>query len=229
MANADLLDIWNDAVANIGAGTAISATTEQSAEAAACARRYKGVVERLVRETDWNCLRRRVALEEVTAGAVWPPGWAYMYQYPADCLAIRGFDVGWAGYRPATAIAYEVGDDSDAGRVIYMNVRDATLVYSAFALDLDEAPHEARFDASMREALGWALAAAIAGSLTGNAQLVANARVEAARTLAEARAANANESAPSSMDTIPPDSLQVRGVVDTPAGSAFGPYWWRSF
>lgn len=229
MANADLLDIWNDAILNVGAGTAISATTEQSAAAAACALRYKGVVERLVRETDWSCLRRRVALAEVSSGAVWPPGWAYLYEYPADCVAIRGFDVGWAGYRPAAAIAYEVGDDSDAGKVIYMNVRDATLVYSSFALDLDDAPCEAKFDSSMREALGWALAAAIAGSLTGNPQIVANARTEAARTLAEARAANANESASNSMDAVPPESLQVRGAIDTGVGVPYGPSWWRSF
>ena len=65
MAASDLLDIWNAALLNATAKSAIASLTEQSAEAAACARRYPSIVRTILRDTDWNCVRRRVALDEV--------------------------------------------------------------------------------------------------------------------------------------------------------------------
>lgn len=216
MAAADLLDIWNDALINIGAKTSLSDLTEQSAEAAACALRYPGLVRKIVRDTDWNCLRRRVALDEALTGAVWAPSWAYMYVYPEDCFCIRGFDLGLPGVRVPnwSAADYEVADDAAAGKVILMNITGPVMIYTSYALDLVDGTYEAKFDASLREAMGWALAAAIAGPLTGNAPIIASARGEAARSLADARAANANESAPNSMDAAAAESLTVRGYDD---------------
>lgn len=219
MANSDLLALWNDAVGNIGVKTSIAATTEQSAEAAACALRYRGVVEKIIRDFDWNCLRRRVALVEVSSGAVWPPSWAYMYEYPEDCFCIRGFDCGFPGIYPGmipalAQLPYEIGDDADAGKVIMVNIPDPTLVYTSYAYDATLAPYEAKFDSSLKEAIGWALAAVIAGPLTGNASIIQQAKAEAVRSLAEAKAATANESAPNSMDAIPAESLAIRGYGD---------------
>lgn len=233
MANADLLSIWNDALVSIGAKTSIAATTEQSAEAAACALRYRGIVEKFVRETDWNCLRTRAALEEPDTAAVWPPSWSYMYIYPEDAFCLRGFDIG-GGYRPAFEVSYEVANDAQIGKVVLINVLDPTIVYTAYSLDLVNAPYEAKFDSSMREALGWALAAAIAGPLTGNAQIIEKAKNEAIRSLAEARVANSTESTMNrNMDDHQAQSLSVRGYCgeydfcSEPRGPWTLPYWYR--
>jgi len=213
MANADLLDIWNGALGYLGAKTSISATTEQSAEAAACALHYRRVVEKIVRETDWNCLRRRRSLDEVPEGAVWPPSWRFMYKYPADCIAVRGFDFGWDGQSILTVLPHEVADDAEAGKVLLVNVCDPTLIYTSYVSDMTDAAYEAKFDASLRDAVTWALAAAIAGPISANAQLMASARTEANRSLLEAQAANAGERTQTWMDDSA-ESLKVRGFVD---------------
>ena len=111
MAASDLLDIWNSALLNATAKSSIASLTEQSAEAAACALRYPSIVRTILRDTDWNCVRRRVALDEVAEGAVWPPSWTYMYVYPADCL--RGARL---RSRPAAGQLPELDDGRLRGR-----------------------------------------------------------------------------------------------------------------
>lgn len=219
MAASDLLDIWNAALLNIGAKSTLSALDEQSAEAAACALRYPSLVRTVLRATDWNCLRRRVALVEAPSGAVWPPSWAYMYLYPTDCLCVRGFDMGLpaASFPNWTQVDYEVANDATAGRTILMNITCPVLIYTSFTLDLVNAAYEAKFDASLREALSWVLAAAIAPALTGSRAAADSVKVEAQKMLDQARAANANEGAPNQMPQDC-DSLMVRGY------DSFWPY-----
>lgn len=211
MAASDLLDIWNAALLNATAKGSIAALTEQSAEAAACAVRYPSIVAAILRDTDWNCVRRRITLEEVPEAAVWPPSWAFMYVHPADCLAIRGFDSGLPQARlpGSTGVDYEISDDATAGKTILLNVADPVMIYTSYELDLVNARYEAKFDATLREALGWALAAAIAGPLTGSGSIANAVKAEAKLVLDQARAANANESAPNRMAEAC-DSLAVR-------------------
>lgn len=212
MAQSDLLSLWNNAIGCIGGKTSIAAVTEASAEAAACALAYRQVVEEILRETDWNCVRRRAALDEVSEGAVWPPSWGYMFLWPADCLKVRGFESGLPGLSCGAApIEYEVGNDATAGRVIYTNLADPVIVYTAYEYDPADAPCEAMFDSSLKQAVSWSLAATIAGRLTGSAQVVQQTRAMALQALAQAREANANESAPNSMDVPEPESIAVRG------------------
>lgn len=229
MAASDLLDIWNSALLNIAARSTIAALTEQSAEAAACALRYPSIARTILRDTDWNCVRRRVTLDEVAEAAVWPPSWTYMYVHPVDCLRVRGFDLGLpqASFPHWTTVDYEIADDATAGKSILMNIADPVMIYTAYTLDLVNAPYEAKFDASLREALGWALAAAIAGPLTGSRSTADAVKAEARAMLDQARAANANESAPNTANQDV-ESLSVRGSGDlTPSGWAA--LWPRSF
>lgn len=229
MAASDLLDIWNAALLNATAKGSLAALTEQSAEAAACAVRYPSIVRAILRDTDWNCVRRRIALEEVAEGAVWPPSWTYMYVHPADCLRVRGFDLGLAqGRFPAwSMVDYEIADDATAGKSILMNIADPVMIYTAYELDLVDGTCEAKFDASLREALGWALAAAIAAPLTGSRSIADAVKAEARTMLDQARAANANESAPNVI-AQEVDSLAVRGACDVPA-SGWSSLWPRGF
>jgi len=213
MAASDLLDIWNAALLNATAGTALASLTEQSAEAAACALRYPSIVRTILRGTDWNCVRRRVALEEVACGAVWPPSWTYMFVHPADCLAIRGFDLGLpqASFPNWTRVDYEIADDASAGTTILMNIPCPVMIYTSYQLDLVNGTYESRFDPSLREALGWALAAAIVGPLTGSRSTADAVKAEARAAIEQAQAANANESAPNTVDQDV-ESLSVRGI-----------------
>lgn len=229
MAASDLLDVWNAALLNIGARSTIAALTEQSAEAAACALRYPSIARTVLRDTDWHCVRRRVTLDEVAEAAVWPPSWTYMYVYPADCLRVRGFDLGLpqARFPHWTTVDYEIADDATAGKSILLNIADPVMIYTAYTLDLVDASCEAKFDASLREALGWALAAAIAGPLTGNASLANAVRAEARAMLDQARAANANESAPNVMSQSC-ESLAVRDGCDL-AAQGWPALWPRAF
>jgi hypothetical protein len=229
MAASDLLDIWNDAVLNATSKGSIAALDEQSAEAAACAQRYPSVVRAILRETDWSCVRRRVALDEVAEGAVWPPSWTYMYVHPADCLAIRGFDLGLPQVRfpQWTQVDYEIADDATAGKSILLNIADPVMIYTSFELDLVDGTYEAKFDARLREAVGWALAAAIVGPLTGNRAIAADVRVEAKAAIDLAKAANANEGAPNTVNQDV-ESLTVRGIGDCWPWGWQGP-WPRNF
>jgi len=229
MAASDLLDIWNAALLDATAKSALGSLTEQSAEAAACALRYPSIVRAILRDTDWNCVRRRIALEEVPEAAVWPPSWSYMFVHPADCLAIRGFDLGLpqAAFPNWSRVDHEIADDATAGKVILLNIADPVMIYTAYELDLVNGSYEAKFDASLREALGWALAAAIAGPLTGSRSIADAVKAEARAILDRARAANANESAPNAMGQDC-DSLAVRGACDLPA-YGWATLWPRPF
>jgi hypothetical protein len=227
MAASDILDIWNAALLNATSKSAIAALTEQSAEAAACALRYPSIVRTILRDTDWNCARRRVALTEAPTSAVWPPSWAYMYLYPADCLHVRGFDLGApeARFPNWALVEYEIADDAVAGTTILMNIADPVMIHTSYQLDLVNGTSEARFDASLREALSWALAAAIAGPLTGSRTIAADVRSEARSMLEQARVSNAIESTPNTMDVPEAESLRVRGYGGD--CGPYGPYWGR--
>jgi hypothetical protein len=222
MATADILDIWNRAVLGIGAKGSIASLTEQSAEAAACALRYRGVVESVLRQTDWNCVRMTVALEDITADFAPPSRWACRYEYPASCLRLwrmenpSGFLWRW----PDTVQGFEVAVDNDPDasdlptKYIYSNQTALSAIYTQYAFDAAHGYHEALFEPDLREAIGWALAAVIAGPLTGNRATIDAARAEALRSLDTARASSANESAPNSMDFPEAESLAVRGFGD---------------
>jgi hypothetical protein len=229
MAASDLLDIWNSALLNATARTSIASLTEQSAEAAACALRYPSIVAAILRGTDWNCVRRRFGLEEAACGAVWPPSWRYMYVHPADCLAIRGFDLGLpqASFPNWTRVDYEIADDASAGKTILMNIACPVMIYTSYELDLVNGVYEAKFDASLREALGWALAAAIVGPLTGSRSTADAVKAEAQAVIEQAKATNANESAPNTVNQDV-ESLSVRGL-DTSALCGWQGLWPRSF
>lgn len=222
MAASDILAIWNYAIGNIGAKTSIASLTEQSAEAAACALRYQGVAESVLRQSDWNCLRMTAALTDITTTFAAPARWAYRYAWPDDCLRIWRMEnpTGFLWRWPSVVQGFEVAIDNDPGnsdrptRYIYSDLTDLSAIFTQYSLDTTNGYCEALFDPSLKEALAWALSYAVAGPLTGNAQIIAQARGEAARALADAIAANANESAPNSMDIPEAESLAVRGYGD---------------
>lgn len=221
MAVSDILGIWNDAIGNIGAKTSIASLTEQSAEAAACALRYQGVVEKVIRDTDWNCARFTADLSDVTSTITPPDRWAYTYSLPTAFQRLwrmenSGLTI-WNWWPLGHAmegfeIAIALNGSSVPTRYIYSDYDALTAIYARYAYDSATGYYEALFDPSLKEALGWALAAVIAGPLTGDVRLVQSATQQAAIALAEAKAANGNESAPNMMPDS--ESLLIRGAAD---------------
>lgn len=222
MAAADILDLWNKAVLDIGAKVSIAALGEQSAEAAACALRYESVVSTILRGSDWNCTRRTVALDDVTADFPPPARWSCRYAYPSACLRIWRLEspsgVLWRWPDPLQGFEVAVDNDPDAAdlptKYIHSNLGELSAITTQYAFDAAHGYYEALFEPDLREAIGWALAAVIAGPLTGNGQIIQTARAEALRSLETARASCANESAPNSMDIPEAESLAVRGYGD---------------
>lgn len=218
MAVADILALWNNAVGNLGVKTSIAALTEQSAEAAACALRYQSVVESVLRVTDWNCVRQTVALTDVTDTITPPDRWAYTYSFPTECLRLWRMETPagllWRFPDPYPLGGFELAAAMTTAiptRYIYANETELTAIYTRYGYDVAHGYYEAIFDPALKEAIGWALAAVIAGPLTGNASIMAQAKGEALRTLGLAREANGNESATNNMDDAPAESLSIRG------------------
>jgi hypothetical protein len=231
MATSDILNIWNNAVGNLGVKSSIASLTEQSAEAAACALNYQSIIQDFARETDWNALRMTVALDDITADFTPPARWAFRYAFPTNCMALRRIEnpTGalwtWAPIPPPMQ-GFEIAMDLDPDasnvptKYLYSNYDSLSAIFTAFEYDISAGDYEALFDPSMVTAAGWALAAAIAGPLTGNAQIMQSARAEAMRSRDEARTANGNEGGITSMDAFPAESLTVRGFDDNM------PYGW---
>jgi len=222
MAVQDFVDIFNDAIGVFGAKTQIGAINEASAAAAACVIAYPGVIKKLVRETDWNCLRYTTAMTDITSTFAPPGRWNFRYAMPTNCLALRRIEnptgVLWTWSPvPAPFQGFEILADLDPGNsnkpTVYLcsNYDSLSAVFTGYALDFTKGDYEATFDTSLRQAVASALAEQIVGSLTGNAQVVAATKSAAKEALAEARASGANEGGPNSMDVYPAESLTTRG------------------
>jgi hypothetical protein len=225
MATSDILGIWNDAIGNIGAKTSIASLTEQSAEAAACALRYEGVVEKIVRETDWNATRFTADLTDVTSTITPPDRWTYTYSLPTAFQRLWRMETAgsllWSWNPPGQAMmgfemAIALNGSSVPTRYIYSHYDSLTAIYGRYAYDSSNGYYEALFDPSLKEAIAWELAAVIAGPLTADARIMQATRQQAMLSLGDARAAVANESAPNMMGDT--ESLQVRGLSEWPWG-----------
>jgi hypothetical protein len=237
MATTDILNIWNNAIGNLGVKTSISGLTEQSAEAAACALNYPTMIKALLRKVDWNCVRRTVALSDVTATFAPPARWAYRFAYPANCLRVWRIEdpAGTPLWRwPMPVQGFEVLMDQDPAssnkptRYICSNWTGISAVFTEYAFDATKGDYEALFDDMLIDAASWGLAAEIASPLTGNASIISAASNKAAQLVADAAAANANESATNNMDDYPAESLQVRGFNPNIWPGALPPWWPRS-
>ncbi len=78
--------ICNLALSHLGQG-AISSLDENSTEAELCKLAYPVARDATLRDHPWNFAMRREALALLAETP--PPGWAFVYQYPASCLAAR--------------------------------------------------------------------------------------------------------------------------------------------
>lgn len=158
----DSIEICNVALRRIGV-TEIERMDEASEPARACSRFYDFTRKNVLQRFPWTFATKRVQLAMVDEKA---PDFKYVYQYPADALAVRlMYNENFTGLPRNNE--YRILSSS-TGRKIYTNIENAWLEYTADIKDANI------FDAQFVEALSWKLAAEMAYSLTGNMNIANN-------------------------------------------------------
>lgn len=156
------IEICNIALGRIGVET-IERIDEASEAARVCRRFYDFVRQTVLRRFPWTFAAKRVRLALLEQQ---PPDYKYAYRYPSDALYLRHmFNDQFQGL-PRSNEYKLIG--SDDGRIIFTNIPDAWIEYTADAKD------PTFFDAQFVEAFAWKLAAEISFALTGNMGITQN-------------------------------------------------------
>lgn len=211
------VEIANLALSLAGCGGPIASLAESSVEARECLLHYSSCRDLLLRSHPWNFAQRQAALAD-TGSTV--NGWAYQYQYPADCLQIHHIRAG--GY-DATAImwAIETLPAALGTTVLYPPVPYAIGVttdglsrtilcdaYQAYASYTAAVTITTLFDPLFSDALSYLLASRIVQRLTGNRSAKSDCVQMYQATVQAAMVRDANEARPT---TIPePDWIRAR-------------------
>lgn len=181
------VSICNMALSHVGGRGRISSLSEASEEARQCSLHYRQARDETLRALPWPFAAKRKAL--ALTGEPPPPGWAFSYEYPADCLAPRYLS---PASRGGDAPPFEVGVSSDLSRrLIHSDAAAPVLVYTA------RVTNPALFDPMFASALALRLAAYVAMPLTGRQEAAQALSVSFARALDAAAAAALNEANPS--------------------------------
>lgn len=196
-----VVGICNMALGNIGITQTIENIDDNNERARVCKLYYEATRDQVIRAMSPNFAQAFVALAVVTGDP--PPGWAYQYRYPADCLyALQITDVNGSrilalsctnGAMTETvpqvpSIPYTVmSDPSGSGRIIATDQEDAVLWYVRRVTDPNS------FDPEFVMALAWALAANIAIPMKVNANVAQFAATQARSMLGEAATGTMSE------------------------------------
>lgn len=178
------LAIANRALSRIGVSQAILDMSADLTKEAVLARlHYATAVDTTLRDFPWPFATKYAALSLVagTTGSPVNTDWRYSYRQPVDCVFERRIVLARGAGVDPTPPPFQLGADT-SGSLIYTNQASAVLEYTS----RPSCP-SLRGDALFKDALTWALAAAVAPGLT---------RVEtvADKALANYRAAILNAS-----------------------------------
>lgn len=177
MAFSSDLDICNMALSHLGrTATPIQSFSERSTEAALCKRWYDPARREVLEVQDWSFARKRVSL---ALHADLPPDeWAFRYQKPSDCIAIRSFwnpfsntfvavspIIGvWPGFGGdlTTAIPYETEASLDGQQTTILTNQESAVIRYTYDATLTQL-----FPPLFVNALSYYLAAKMALGVTG--------------------------------------------------------------
>lgn len=213
---ASLADIWNTALAHVGAaGRVVDPTTPDGTREAELCRTFYPIARRHLLESSnaWQFATKRVTLAAVPNTNT---EWQYAYGLPSDfvrLVRVMSPHVVTAVYQGSevplvsgAVMGHPYAVELVGGvPVLYTNVPDAVLVYIADAVD------PGRFSSLFTTVLGYTLAAFIAGALvkgTAGARLAMELRKTASELTAEAEVAQANAAQPPPLPKTP--SLAAR-------------------
>lgn len=196
-----VVGICNMALGNIGITQTIENIDDNNERARVCKLYYEATRDQVIRAMSPNFAQAFVALAVVTGDP--PPGWAYQYRYPTDCLYahqitdVNGSRVLALSCTNGTlnetvpqvpSIPYTVmSDQSGSGRIIATDQEDAVLWYVRRVTDTND------FDPEFVMAMAWALAANIAIPMKVNANVAQFAATQARSMLGEAATGTMSE------------------------------------
>lgn len=212
----DLVDIYNLALAASGSRSRVSATTESSREAEECTLWYAEVRDQVLRAAFWPGARanQRLALRvERDADEDWvstdpDPGYVYAYGVPADIIAPRYL---------STFERFIISTSSDNSKVLCANTENAILTYTKRQTNIN------LWDAQLKMAIIYALAAHISTPLHGKNSRADRVEARANALILEARAAAGNTDE-ALHDTVP-EWIAARGsAFATPPDRFIYPY-----
>ena len=188
------IEIVNLALTRLGLPGVVS-LTEESTEAAACAKVWDAAVRAALQEHRWgfNTRRQALALKERE-----PAGSAYGFAYSAPADLLQPYEIFQADVtrdRPVPFV-YE-------GNLIFTDREGAILIYGA-AVD-----HATAFSSQFCDALAWRVASEVAAPLTQKPSLMEYAVTRYQDSLARAKASAGNAQRPRN-DKIP-GYIRARG------------------
>lgn len=195
---ASVVTICNMALGNIGITQTIENIDDNNERSRVCKLYYETLRDQLVRRTQPNFAQTFVALAVVAGDP--PPGWAYQYRYPTDCLFAR-LVTDENGARQAADTLFQTdtvadppptpfevrADPSSSGRIIVTDQPEAVLWYTKRVTDTND------FDPEFTMGLSWALAAAIAIPMKVNANVAQFAANNARQFMGEAEVGSRSE------------------------------------
>lgn len=211
------VEIANLALSHAGAGGPIASLSEASNEARACLLHYAQCRDTILRSHQWNFALRQVDLAD-TGTTV--DGWAYVYQYPSDCLTLHAVRAGgydatrqvWVDMTlPASVgttvlyppMPYSVGVTSDGtARTILTDAYTAVATYTAAVTSVPA------FDPLFTDALTFLLASRVTPRLTGKRDVMAECYKLYQTVLTAAMTRDANEAMPVAVPD--PDFIRAR-------------------
>lgn len=211
------VEIANLALSHAGAGGPIASLSEASNEARECLLHYASCRDTILRSHQWNFALRQIDLAD-TGTTV--DGWAYAYQYPADCLTLHAVRAGgydatrqvWVDMTlPASVgttvlyppMPYAIGVASDGlSRTILTDAYTAVATYSAAVTTVT------LFDPLFTDALCWLLASRVTPRLTGKRDVMTECYKLYQIVLGAAAARDANEAMP--VAAPDPDFIRAR-------------------
>jgi hypothetical protein len=211
------VEIANLALSLAGCGGPIASLAESSVEARECLLHYASCRDLLLRSHAWNFAQRQAALAD-TGSTI--NGWAYQYQWPADCLTLHhvragGYDatqIIWSQETlPASLgttvlyppVPFDIGVTTDGlSRTILTDAYQAYVSYTA-AVTITTL-----FDPIFADALCYLLASRIVQRLTGNLNVKADCTRLYQATLQAAMTRDANEARPAMAPE--PDWIRAR-------------------
>lgn len=202
----DDISICNLALSRIGVTMKIASLSDRTKEAVELNAVFAEVRERVLAAAPWPFARKIVELQKT---GTTPYRWAYRYEYPGDCVAIRAiyppFPAGQTAqtfrrWLQENTVKYEIALDEDDALTICSDQNAAIIEYTA------RVENPRRFDAPFTSAFAWALAAEIALPLAKTIDHSRNAGTMYEKEVYEAIAKALNEE----KRDVPPESEFVR-------------------
>ena len=217
-------ELYNLAIASVGADYTISSPTEESVPAEVCELYYDNVRQTVLRSAFWHVAKRHERLTKDAArdaesgydsdpAAEWvpgdpEPGYAFSYQLPTDMLRARYltthemFSMGWNEDDDRAMLSCNTGGGNAEDPPILCYTTDVTDV--------------ALWDPGLYQAVAYGLGAHICLPLTGKASKADTLFTLANSFILTARADAANEMGHLRNTRQAPERLQARGYLYYP-------------